>query len=305
MRNLLTLVVGAIVVVVLLAYGCAYQVRYDQVAVKTFFGKADAGSLVTEPGLKLRYFYPINEIHYFPKKLQILEDQLEEQLTKDQYSVIVRTYVAWRIDNASEFFIKVNNVDNARKQLAPQLRSLREVFTKYRFDELVNNDPAKLRLADLEKEATEALRTQVAGAGYGIKIEHVGVRRILLPEKVTEKVFEQMRNTRERMAANIRSTGQAQATAIRSQADSAKRTILSFAERRALAIKAEGDRKAAQYYEAFKDDQEFAIFLRRIEALKKMLASNTTFVLDADQVTPWGLFAHDPGQDAPVPKAKP
>ena len=58
----------------------------------------------------------------------------------------------------------------------------------------------------------------------------------------------------------------------------------AFAERRAQAIRAEGDLEAERYFAQFKEDQDFAIFLRQMDALREMLKHNTTFVLDANKL---------------------
>ena len=157
-------------------------------------------------------------------------------------------------------------------------------------DQLVNSDPDQVRLGQIERESLENLRQQMADLGYGIRAEHVGIRRLMLPQESTDKVFETMRKTRQRLAASIRSAGAAEATTIKSRAEAASRRILAFANRRAQAIRSEGDREAAQHYKAFREDESLAIFLRRIETLRRILPHNTTFVLDAGQLSLQGLL---------------
>ncbi|MCS5617474.1 MAG: hypothetical protein NZ658_05690, partial [Pirellulales bacterium] len=124
----------------------------------------------------------------------------------------------------------------------------------------------------------------LTAAGFGLKVENVGLYRVLLPESTTAKVFETMIATRERLAESAVQEGQAQASAIRSEAASGRDRILAFAERRAQAIRSEGDREASREYAEFAQDEEFAIFLRRLEALEQMLQHNTTFVLPAESL---------------------
>jgi membrane protease subunit HflC len=113
-------------------------------------------------------------------------------------------------------------------------------------------------------------------------------------------VFETMIASRQRLAENALQEGQAQGSAIRSEAASARERILAFAERKAQSIKSQGDREAAVQYEAFAANEEFAIFLRKIEALGKMLDHNTTFVLSADTLGILDWFNRDPGQNLPA-----
>ena len=144
------------------------------------------------------------------------------------------------------------------------------------------------------QRATQALDAALQQAGYGIAVESVGIHKIILPESTTQKVFETMIAARERLAENALQEGQAQASAIRSEATSARERILAFAERKAQAIRSQGDREAAVQYEDFAQNEEFAIFLRKIEALRKMLDHNTTFVLSADSLGILDWFNKDP-----------
>jgi regulator of protease activity HflC (stomatin/prohibitin superfamily) len=62
MKNSFTILMGTVIAAALLAYMFLYQVRYDQVAVRTTFDKADAGSVQKDPGLKFRLPWPINKV---------------------------------------------------------------------------------------------------------------------------------------------------------------------------------------------------------------------------------------------------
>ena len=282
MKNSFTILAGFILAGVLFSQMFLYQVRYDQVAIRTLFDKADATSVEATPGLKWRLPWPIHEVTHYSKRLQLLEDRLEELQTADGKSVIVRTYLTWRIADPLAFYVTLKDVAEARRQLASQLREVRGIISGYRLDELVNEDSEKLALDDIETRARETLQQSLTAAGFGLEAESVGISRIVLPESTTAKVFETMIATRERLAENALQEGQAQASAIRSEAESARERILAFAERRAQAIRSQGDREASSEYEDFARNEEFAIFLRRLEALEKMLKHNTTFVLSAE-----------------------
>lgn len=298
MKNSFVLLVGLLIGAVLLSHMFFYQVRYDQVAVRTTFDKADEASVQETPGLKWRWPWPINKVTLYPKRLQLLEDKIEELQTADGKSVIVRTYLTWRITDPLRFYITLKAPSEAALQLSSRLREVRGLISGYRFDELVNLDPAKLKLAAIEQQAAESLGAALDQAGYGIAVESVGIHKIILPEATTEKVFETMIASRQRLAENALQEGQAQASAIRSEAISARDRILAFADRRAQAIRAEGDREASTQYQTFARNEEFAIFLRKVEALKKMLDHNTTFVLSADSLGILDWFNKDPSQPA-------
>ena len=300
MKNSFTILMGALIAAALLSYMFLYQVRYDQVAVRTTFDKADAGSVQTESGLKFRLPWPINKVTHYSKRLQLLEDTVEELQTADGKSVIVKTYLTWRIENPLEFYVTLKDPAEAQRQLSSRLREIRGLISRYRLDELVNLDKNAIKLAEIEDQAKATLEKSLAQSGYGLKVESVGIYKIVLPESTTQKVFETMITTRERLSENALQEGQAQASAIRSEAESARERILAFAERRAQTIRSKGDREASKEYESFAANEDFAVFLRKVEALKKMLDHNTTFVLSADSLGILDWFNRDPGQAAPA-----
>lgn len=303
MKNKLIFLVAITVAIVLSVYMVMFQVRYDQVAVRTTWDQAveptrdaqgniiDPGSLILEPGYGFKWPTPIQKITHYSKRVQLLEDQSSEIQTADNQAVIVKFYLAWKIEDPYAFFLRLKDEKEAEKQLLPMLSELKGVVSNYRFDQLVNPDPDKIKLQEIEQKGLDMLRAKLdaISPGYGIKLEQVGIRRIILPEDTTQKVFERMAKTRELLAEKARAEGDAEANNIKARAEAAKRRILAFAERRAQAIRDEGNREAAQYFSAFREDQDFAIFQRQIEALQQMLANNTTFVLDANKL--WFLNA--------------
>jgi len=296
MKNSFTILLGAVITAALLSYMFLYQVRYDQVAVRTTFDKADAGSVQTEPGLKFRLPWPVHKVTHYSKRLQLLEDTVEELQTADGKSVIVKTYLTWRIENPLEFYVTLKDPAEAQRQLSSRLREIRGLISLYRLDQLVNLDKSAIKLAEIEDRAKETLEASLAQSGYGLKVGSVGIYKIVLPESTTQKVFDTMITTRERLSENALQEGQAQGSAIRSEAESARERILAFAERRAQTIRSKGDREASKEYQSFAANEDFAIFLRKVEALKKMLDHNTTFVLSADSLGILDWFNRDPGQ---------
>ncbi len=317
MKNKLTALVGLIIAAILLIYMCVFIVRYDEVVVRTTFNKADApeldkatglvarkvdgspvnpGSVCYEPGLYFKWPWPFQDIKRYPTLLQVLDGQIEEQQTADRKSVIIRMYVTWRIEDPYSFFVSLQSLDKAKDQLRPSMLNLKSVVARYRFDQLVNTDKSKLKLDEMEAEMLKEMQKSQLSAqvSYGIKVENLGITRVVLPQRVTTSVFERMRAERFVLAEKARAEGDAQAAQIRTEAQSTRSTILAFAELRATQLRAEGDQEAAKYYTQFSKDQDFAVFLRQVEALKAILANNTTFVLNSE-ISPIDLFKNEPG----------
>lgn len=293
MRNLTTLLIAAIIVLVLAFYMFCYQVNFDEYAVVTTWEKADAptfaedgsvveaGSLVTEPGIYPKLPWPIQKVYRYPTKVQLLEQEFSQLKTFDENVVVLRTYVTWTIEHPYRFFVALENVERAKERIGTQVNNLLGEFSRYRFDQLVNTDPDALALTEIEQQVTQQLQNTIAGLDYGIEIKQVGIRRLLLDETTTEKVFERMRSTRQRLAASAEQEGENEATAIRSEAERVKGQILSFAEAEASRIRNEGLRDAVKNYDVFADNPELAIFLSKVDTLKKTLPGST-LILDAN-----------------------
>jgi membrane protease subunit HflC len=91
-----------------------------------------------------------------------------------------------------------------------------------------------------------------------------------------------MKAERNRKTEATIARGNAEAIRIKTDADSKRTELLAAAEARATAIRGEGDAEAAKYYKMLEADPEFAMFLRDVEALKKILEKRSTIVLSAD-----------------------
>ena len=285
-QNKLSVLVGVLIAAVLVAYMFAFQVRYDQAAVLTTFDRATDKAVKHEAGLYFKLPWPIQKVHTYDTRVRLLEHRLEQVSTQDGKSIVIRTYLAWRIDDPLAFFIKLQDAGSAHSKLAPLLsEEISAAIGRYRMDQMVNTDQSRVMITKIEEEALENLGRRLTSLGYGIQARQLGIRRLVLPQENTQQVFEAMRQTRQRLASIARFSGQAQADAMTSQARAAKKRILAFAERRAQSIRAEGDKEAAGYYTAFQEDEPLAIFLRRIQTLQAVLPHNTTFILDANQLS--------------------
>ncbi|MBI1336957.1 MAG: hypothetical protein GC164_08350 [Phycisphaera sp.] len=294
MKNAFVLFIAVVLVLVLGIYMFTYQVYFNQVAVRARFGKATPSSVILEPGLYFKWPWPIDRVEHYDTRLQVLEDNLEQFQTNDAYSVNMRLHMIWKVSDPLAFYSNARTVGAAEKRLKSLMQGLRMVVSKYRFDELVNTDENKLKIAAIEEDARKVIQDQIDQQRYGITIEHVGVRRFVLPESTTTEVFNRMKKDRETRAARIEQAGRSEATRITSEAESMKKRILTAANRRAKEIETQGDLEAAEYYRTFQDGEQFAVFIQRLNALKDILAKNTTFVIDVNQLSEFNLFVTAP-----------
>ena len=253
-RNTLLVVVGLLVAALFVLLQVLFTVREGEVAVVTTFGKPQRA--LTEAGLYRRWPWPIQRVYTFDNRTQVLEGPFEETLTRDGKNILVALYAGWRIAAPIPFLERVGAADQAARNLDGLLRNYKNaVLGQYEFASLVNVDPAAIRFETIEQQIHDAVAPEAAER-YGITLQYVGIRKIGLPEAITEKVFQRMRAERNQLAERYRSEGEGEAIKIRAQAESERDQILAKAEAAAKRIRAEGDAQAAQHYRAFAENPE-------------------------------------------------
>ncbi|MBD3422368.1 MAG: hypothetical protein GF398_19820 [Chitinivibrionales bacterium] len=286
MKHIGIILIGLIIAVILVGFMVTFKVNFYETIVLTTFGKASIRRVKntdgTGAGLHTKWPWPIQRVIRFDRRMNILEDRLEQQETKDKQVVVAKAYAMWRITDPLLFYRSFRNPKKAELYLKDRLRSAKAALGKYAFEELINADSSKVRITQAQNDMLLRIRKDLQAQNSGIEISSVGINRIVLPEKITRSVFTRMRQTRKRLAQNARSEGKAVAQSIISQTESDRDRILAFTERLSQDIRSQGDAAAAEYYRHYSKNKEFAIFLRKLEALKKSLERNTTFILDTD-----------------------
>ena len=280
MKNIAITIFTLLVVAVMMLYFISFQVREVESALVTTFGKPTRS--ITEPGWRFKWPAPIERVYKFDSRMRVFEADLGETTTKGAVPIIVNTYIVWRIAEPLAFFNAVGTIKEAENKLLSQLSDTQnKIIGRHYFAEFVNSDPEKIKIEDIQDEMLTDIKEPVM-ANYGIEIKTLGIKQLKVSEDVSKNVFERMRAERNRRTKATIAEGIAEAIKIKTDADSKKTELLAAAEARAKAIRAEGDSEAAKYYKLLEEDPEFAIFLRKIEALKKYLKNRSTVVFSAD-----------------------
>ena len=104
----------------------------------------------------------------------------------------------------------------------------------------------------------------------GVEVLDVRLKRVDLPNEVSESVYGRMKAERTRVANELRSTGAAESEKIRADADKQREVIIAQAYREAQRKKGEGDAKASAIYaRAYEQNAEFYSFYRSLEAYRQ------------------------------------
>jgi membrane protease subunit HflC len=280
MKNIAITIFIVLLIVVLGLYLISFQVREIEYALVTTFGKPTRQ--ITDPGWYFKWPAPIQRIYKFDSRMRVFEADVGETTTKGAVPIIVNTYIVWKIAEPLAFFNAVGTVREAESKLLSQISDTQnKVIGLHFFGEFVNSDPAKIKFEEIQDEMLADLK-QAVKENYGIEIKTLGIRQLKVGEDVSKDVFERMRAERNRKTEATIAQGNAEATRIKADADSKKTELLAAAEARAKAIRGQGDAEAAKFYKLLKADPEFAMFLRNIDAIKKILEKRSTIVLSAD-----------------------
>ncbi|MHC4722367.1 MAG: SPFH domain-containing protein, partial [Planctomycetota bacterium] len=197
--------------------------------------------------------------------------------------IVVSTYVIWKVGDPQEFLEAVQDKTGAEDQLRSLLRDTQNsIIGEHYFSEFVNSDPDEIRFSEIEDQMHTTLKNRLSDKKYGIDIMAVGIRQLGVSEDVTKDVFDRMRADRTRKTETILAQGNAEATKIRTDAESKRTELLAVVEAQAKAIRGGGDAEAAKYYQLLEADPGLAMFLRDLEALKKILKEKSTIVLGAE-----------------------
>jgi len=271
--------IGALVGVLLLFVMLTFQVRQNERVVLTRFGRPVR--VLVEPGLYGKWPWPIETVNRFDARLDFYDARISEALTRDKRNVIIPVYVAWRIDDPLKFLQSLGSADNARSKLDGLVTSARNtVLGGYDFTQLVSTNRDEVKIPEIEHTITD-LVAQQAKQSFGIAVEQVGIKRLTLPEANTQFVFERMRAERAQFAAQYRAEGQQRADEVRAKTDADKTVILADARKYAEETRGKAEAEAARIYTAAHEkDPSLYRFLRELDALKQITATNTTVVLD-------------------------
>ena len=273
-RTLLGGLLGA-----LLLGGSVYSLDAREIAVVTLFGKPV--KTVTEPGLQVRLPWPLHQVVRFDRRAQLLSVEPAEVLTKDKKNLVVEAFLLWRITDPERFLEAVGTLDGAKTQLSDLVVSrIAAGLGNREFSDLMTTDGQAVTMlpADLLPGVVATVQERLGIDVLDVRLRHVG-----LPLQNEQSIYERMRAERSRIANAYRSEGEEKASTIRAEADRKAAEILATAQKESMAIRARAEGTAAKIYaEAYAEDPEFYLFMRRIESAERLLDENSVLVVDSN-----------------------
>lgn len=270
-------IIGVVIVGLLVAANSLFIIDQRQTAVLLKFGRVVSTDI--QPGLHWKWPV-INEVKVFDARILTSRTQTQRFLTVEKKGMIVDYFVKWKIFDVGKYYTATNG-DEIRADQAiarPVNEGLRNEFGERTLQEVVSGERDEL-MADLILKVSEESKERL-----GVEIIDVRVKRIDLPEDVSDSVFNRMKAEREQEAREHRSEGKEQAEAIRADADRQAVVIEADAYREAERLRGDGDAKAAEIYaSAYNKDPEFYSFVRSLKAYKETFKSrNDVLLVDPD-----------------------
>src|SRR5947207_5333799 len=246
----------------LLISGSLFTVDQRQNAI--VFQLGEVRDVITKPGLHFKIPL-IQNVRAFDMRILTYDDAEPLRfLTQGNRPVLVDSLVKWHILDARQYYVSVQGDEFRAQTRIRQTVSgtLRDEFGIRGVHEVVSGEREQIMARVREKVDQDLKR-------IGVGIIDVRLKRVDLPQEVSESVYRRMEAERKRVANELRSTGAAEGEKIRADADRQREVTVANAYRDAQKIKGDGDGQAAAIYaESFGRDPQFAQFYRSLEAYK-------------------------------------
>jgi modulator of FtsH protease HflC len=282
--------VGALVTVVLLgtlASLCVFTVAEGEQAVRTQFGAILRSTY--EPGLHWKL--PWDSVTRIDRRTLSASHSDETFLTNDNRGLIVDFYILWRVADASAYF----QATGASEEVASQ-----------RLSDIVKDGIKSIVAQRTLEQIVTAERSVVTGqvmdsanrtvAALGIKLVDVRVQAINLPDEVSTRVYESMKQNFAKIASHLRAEGQSSAATITAGADRESTEIIASAEQSALGVRGAADEQSSDIYaKAYSGYPDFYAFYRSLQAYESALGKDgDVLVLSPD--SEFFRYFKSPGQ---------
>ena len=263
MKRILSAIIALLLI--LLGLNSMFVVREGHSALVLQFGRIVQTDY--QPGLHFK-LPVLQQVLHFDKRILSLDAPPERYFTSEKKSVNVDFYVKWRIvDNAMYYRATGGDQLQAVQRLTPIVKdALRFEFNARTLPDLISGG---------RKDITERVRAQTdasARKNLGIAVVDVRIKRIDLPNEVSESVYKRMKAERLQLANELRYTGQESAATIQADADRQAQVLKADANRDAAKVKGEGDAQAAAIYaHSYNQDPEFFAFYSSLAAYRQSL----------------------------------
>lgn len=274
------IIAAVIIFLALIVINSAYVVTEENeyTLIKQF---GEVVKIIDEPGLNIKIPF-IQTSDTLPKSIQIYDLAASDVITEDKKTMVVDSYVLWRIVDPKLFVQSLNSqLSNGEARINTTVyNSTKAVISSLEQSEVISGRDGVLSQKFLDNIGDTMSQ-------YGIELLAVETKHLDLPSDNKASVYERMISERNNKAATYVAEGEAEAKKIRTQTDYEISVAVSQAEAQAETLIAEGEAEymrimSAAYADA--ERSEFYNFLRSLDALKLAMegSGEKTVILGSD-----------------------
>ncbi|WP_342607986.1 protease modulator HflC [Vibrio tritonius] len=303
------LMIPAVVVVLALLLMSMFVIPEGERGIVIRFGKILKNeqdlSKIYEPGLHFK-MPMFDRVKTLDARIQTMDGRSDRFVTSEKKDVIIDSYVKWRIQDFGRYYLATGggNTLTAEALLERKVtdvlraeigsREIKQIVSGPRNDDILpDSTDADVVTTEAAKEALEVdgQRDQImanvlkdtqqsAAKDLGVYVVDFRMKKINLPDEISESIYRRMRAERESVARKHRSQGREKAEVIRAQAELEVATILAEADKTARVTRGGADAKAAKIYaKAYSESPEFFSFLRSLQAYEKSFDSKSDILV--------------------------
>ncbi len=259
--NLNVILIIAVILLLLLSQSI-YTVREGEVAIRSRVGQIIQNNIKSGLHGKIPFF---DSRIVFDARLQILDAEPENVLTKEKKELSVDYFVEWRIADTQKYWVSTRGNRSSAENIIAQIVTddLRGEFAKRTVNEVVSKDRSQIM-----NEITKSLSAEVTN--QGMEVVDVRVKRVEFSDDIKGNVFSRMQAERKRVSDSLRAHGREKEQTIRAATDRQVQVIVANANRDAEIIRGQGEAEATRIYAAaFTKDASFYRFQKSLEAYQK------------------------------------
>ena len=266
-------VIAVLVVLSAIVSGTVFTVDQRQNAI--VFQLGEVRDVIVNPGLRFKWPLLQNVRHFDMRILTFDDVEPLRFITSEKKPLLVDSFVKWRIVDVRQYYVSVQGDEFRAATRIKQTISdgLQAEFGRRTLHDVVSGQRDDIMSEVRQKAGVDLKR-------IGVEIIDVRLKRVDLPQEVSDSVYGRMQAERKRIANEQRSTGAAAAEKIRADADRQREVILAEAYRDAQRVRGDGDAKSAAIYAgAFSQNPEFFSFYRSMEAYRSTFRGRNDLML--------------------------
>ncbi|WP_153447794.1 protease modulator HflC [Vibrio algicola] len=307
MRKLFIPLVAILIVVTLMS---VFVIPEGERGIVIRFGRVlkdtnDVSSRIYPPGLHIKMPF-FDNVRTLDARIQTMDGKADRFVTSEKKDVIIDTYVKWKISDFGKYYLATGggNALTAEALLERKVTDvLRSEIGSREIKQIVSGPRSEIVAADtikddegLPESAKEALEVDgerdkimqdvlddtrdSAMKDLGVELVDFRMKKINLPDEISESIYRRMRAERESVARKHRSQGREKAEIIRAQAELEVATTIAEADKTARVTRGNADAKAAAIYaQSYQKAPEFYSFLRSLKAYEKSFSNKSDLLV--------------------------